>query len=274
MDGEDVASRRRLRRVLRAVGLLEPARRARELVRAARGTRRNARYWRRGAPDGLPLPPARLIGLVTGTPDVEWFLLGGERAAESIRAALARNGIDPARLHAILDFGCGLGRVLRHLKDLPAERHGADLNPRLIAWCQRRLGVGRFVVNGLRPPLPYPDGRFDLVYALSVFTHLPEDLQRPWIEELARVLAPGGHLLITTHGARYREELTPDERRRFDAGALVLRNDDAAGLNVCGAYHPEAYVRGTLARGLEVVDFVPEGARGNPHQDLYLIGKT
>ncbi len=53
---------------------------------------------------------------------------------------------------------------------------------------------------------------------------------------------------------------------------MVSRSEEPGG-NTCGAYHPERYVRGTLAQGFTVVDFVAEGASGNPHQDLFLLRK-
>jgi SAM-dependent methyltransferase len=123
------------------------------------------------------------------------------------------------------------------------------------------------------PPLPYADASFDLVYALSVFTHLPEALQRPWMEELRRVLVPGGHLVVSLHGARYVDQLDASQRERFEAGELVVRGD-GPGSNVLGAYHPEAYLRQTLARGFEVLTIVPEGARGNLPQDLVLLRRA
>ena len=43
---------------------------------------------------------------------------------------------------------------------------------------------------------------------------------------------------------------------------------------MCGAYHPEIYVRERLARGFQVVEFVPEGAAGNPYQDAYLLRRV
>src|SRR5438445_365600 len=83
------------------------------------------------------------------------------------------------------------------------------------------------------------DRQFAVVYALSVFTHLPEPLQNAWMQEIRRVVRPGGHVIFTTHGAHYLNELDPDDRKRFASGQLVIKREDRPGSNVCGAYHPE-----------------------------------
>lgn len=264
----------RAKDLLRRTHLLEPARWLRDRLWALRFRRANAGYLRDGAPDRLPIPPLSLRIAVAASPDIAWFLESGRRGAESIRQALARAGRPPERVRALLDFGCGCGRVTRHWSGLEAEVHGCDVDSRLVAWCRTHLSFGSFEVTRLEPPLPYPDRRFDLVYALSVFTHLPEELQHAWVRELARVLEPGGHLLVTTHGSRYLDQLDPSERARFEAGQLVVRNDRDAGANACGAYHPPAWVREHLAKGFEVVEHVPEGAAGNPWQDLYLLRRS
>jgi SAM-dependent methyltransferase len=264
---------RPLRSLLRATGLMPMARRARALERRVRFLPENLRYWR-GPGESLPVPPLALIDLVSGQPDIPWFLEGGRRAAASIRDALSGQGVSMESLRALLDFGCGCGRVVRHWSGLPGDVYGSDIHPRLVEWCRRHLRFGRFGRNGLEPPLPHREGTFDLVYALSVFTHLPEALQRPWMQEMRRVLAPGGWLLITTHGESYASDLDPADRAAFAAGRLVVRESGEAGSNVCGAYHPPAWVRSTLAAGFEVLDFVPEGARGNPHQDLWLLRRA
>ncbi len=46
-----------------------------------------------------------------------------------------------------------------------------------------------------------------------------------------------------------------------------------AGTNLCAAFHPETYVTEVLAPDWRLIDFVPEGARGNPRQDYYLLQK-
>ena len=92
------------------------------------------------------------------------------------------------------------------------------------------------------------------------------------MSELTRVLKPGGFLLLSTHGDAYIRRLNETERRDFEAGRLVVKNNvRSPGSNTCSAYHPEAYVRGRLAAGLEVVDLRREGAKGNPRQGLYVL---
>jgi SAM-dependent methyltransferase len=210
--------------------------------------------------------------LVAGSEDVAWFLGSGAAAASCLREALSRNGVRLEDLDAVLDFGCGAGRVTRHWAGLPGPSfHGSDFNPALTAWCARNLPFARFQVNRLDGGLGYAAETFDLVYALSVFTHLSEPLQHFWVDELTRVLRPGGHLFLTVHGACYLPRLSASEQERFRDDQLVVQGVRREGSNDCAAFHPEAYVRRTRARGLEVVEFVPEGALGNPRQDAYLL---
>jgi hypothetical protein len=79
---------------------------------------------------------------------------------------------------------------------------------------------------------------------------------------------------LSTHGESYVHRLNGSESRQFAGGRLVVKNNlKAPGSNSCSAYHPLAYVREELTRGLELVEHVPQGAKGNPHQDLYVLRK-
>jgi SAM-dependent methyltransferase len=226
----------------------------------------------RVSPDGVPIPPARLLMTVAGSAEISVFLDGGQRAAACIRDILQRNGISIEGLPTLLDFGCGCGRVLRFWKDLPAtELYGTDQNAELAAWCAAHLSFVRIGTNRLTPPTTYPAAQFDLIYALSVFTHLPEAAQIAWMREFHRILRPEGCLLLSLHGAHYLSRLNEQERRQFFDGNLVTRYSSSAGTNLCSVFHPETYVRTHLTEGFDVVDFIPEGARGNPRQDAWLF---
>jgi SAM-dependent methyltransferase len=270
--------RRATAEVLERVGLFRPTFELRGLLRSLHPEvlYRNTPYWLRGAPDGAPLPSRKARVLVSGSGDIEWFLDGGQRAADAIRGALAAQGADLATFDRVLDLGCGCGRVLRQWRSLPdrVELHGVDTQEILVKEASRTVPRARVAVNALEPPLPYPDQSFDLVYCLSVFTHLDEPVSLRWRDEIRRILKPGGFWIVTTQGNVYRPKLSRAERQVFDGGGVVCQRDAFRGLNLCQTFHPESYVRRVLADGLRVASFEPEGAKGNPRQDLYVLTRV
>jgi len=253
--------KRRILRLLDSLGLVGPAFRAYERLVALRPARRLV-------VEGPPLPPRRLMVRVAGTGDADWFLRSGRAGFDAIAAHAPL-----AELQAVLDFGCGCGRVTRWWGDFDGTVAGSDVSGPAVEWCSANLPFARFERNALAPPLVFEDESFDLVYALSVFTHLTAELQLAWRDELRRVLRPGGRLLLTTHGRSYVPRLTDAERARFERGELVVRWADVAGTNLCSAYHPETYLRDTFAVGFAFLELEAEGARGNPTQDLVLLRK-
>jgi SAM-dependent methyltransferase len=256
------AVKRRLLRLLQRLGLIGPAYRWYERVVALKPGRVTPT-------DGIPLPPRRLMVRVAGTADADWFLRGGRAGYDAIAAHAPLGDVS-----SILDFGCGCGRVTRYFHDFAGDVAGSDVSRPAVEWCRTNLRFARFEVNGLAPPLAFDGERFDLVYALSVFTHLTADLQLAWRDELRRVLRPGGRLLLTTHGTSYLPRLDDDERARFERGELVVRWGEVAGSNLCSAYHPERYLRDVFAQGFTFLELEPEGARGNPTQDLIVLKRT
>ena len=256
-----------LGRLLNSFGLLLPVLRGIEFMQTL-GVEKVA-----DAPDGLPLPPASLRIRVVGTTDVAWFLERGCILERAIREALLRAGAPLDSGQAILDFGCGCGCVLRRWRGLDARVSGTDLSRPAIKWCQAHLPFVGVDVNGFEPPLNYGDASFDLIYAISVFTHLPIEKQFVWRDELRRVLRPSGHLLLTLHGDAHFGRLKPEERGVYEAGGCVVRWPKAAGSNLCSTYHSPRFVRDRLADGWEFVEHVPGGAGGHPPQDLVLLHK-
>lgn len=226
---------------------------------------------------GVPVPPPRLRLLVDGrTADAEAHLRLGRQMWESIRDACADSGSPAAEMRAILDFGCGCGRVMRHWP--AAERpevYGCDYNPSLVAWCAENFTAVRVARNELAPPTPYVSESFDLIYALSVFSHLDRQLQRDWLAEFRRLLRPGGLLVLSVLGDTMRHRLSAPERAGFDRGEMVVQRPRMAGRNLCTVYHPRSHVTGTL-----LADFgeVRRFDLGSPAQavlqDAYVARRT
>lgn len=220
------------------------------------------------------LPPAELRFLVAGTDDILQFLKLGHLGADCIVSLLRANGVDLNSLRRILDFGCGCGRVSRFLsKMLDSEVDGTDLNPRLIAWLSQNSRKGRFFLNQLMPPTRHDDNSYDLLYALSVYTHLPEKEQSAWIKEFSRIVKRGGYVIVTTHGKheQYMSLLTDDERQRFFEGKLVVHSSESAGGNDCFTLQSRDQVEGIVRPFFEIIEFREHGSTGTPVQDIYLM---
>jgi ubiquinone/menaquinone biosynthesis C-methylase UbiE len=155
-----------------------------------------------------PPAPARLRKRVHGDEKLPGFEGVGRTLAANVFGELMRVGPygDDFR---ILDFGVGCGRVIRPLHELCLDTHltdgklhwfGSDIDAEAIAWCRSALeSIGTFVVNSHMPPLPFDDQYFDFVYSISIFTHLPEDMQFAWLSELRRVMRIGSFAMLTTH---------------------------------------------------------------------------
>lgn len=130
-----------------------------------------------------------------------------EGLAESIELKKIYEGVvgDFAACHNVLDFGCGWGRTIRFfLKDIdPSRLWGTDVYDEMIKFCQRSFKWGNFRQNDPFPPTGFFEGMFDLVYAVSVFSHLSEDAHKKWLEEFSRILRPGGLIIATTRGREF-----------------------------------------------------------------------
>jgi SAM-dependent methyltransferase len=205
-----------------------------------------------------PLPSPDLIYLVAGTDNPEWFLHSGALGAQRLSEVMAKHNVRLEKLKNVLDFGCGVGRVLRHFHRFKGPKfYGTDYNVSLIKWCQENLKFAECQVNQLDSKLSYPDEKFDLVYALSVFTHLSETLQFFWLDELARITKPGGHLFITLHGDFYISQIKPENQQRFLRGELVVQ-DECGRQQPMRRLAPKAYVEQKMTKNLELIEHIPE----------------
>lgn len=182
-----------------------------------------------------PMPPAHLRTRVTGVEDEAMFQLFGQRIGAEIRTLFEKGGMPfgvPGQ--TIVDFGCGCARVLRHLvpEETQARFHGVDVDAQAIEWCRKNLaGRAEFAVTERLPPLPFEDASVDVVYGVSVFSHIPEEDQQAWLAEFTRILAPGGILLLSVNGATVAKMATVPVREQLEAhGIAYVRDGGIPGL--------------------------------------------
>jgi len=229
----------------------------------------------------LPVPPRELLArtnLRYEHRSDEWFRKFYERTGRIRRAAIER--ALPADFSfqgkRVLDFGCGAGRVLRQFlpeAETGGEFWGCDLYEPTIAWLTRNHSPPfRFYVNDRRP-MPHPDSYFDLVYAISVFTHIT-DAWADWLLELHRILNPDGLLLATFIGPRSWERplrRTVDEN---DLGMAMLRlGQSYADTSGPLVLHSPWWIRAHWGRAFETATLWPHGfawprRRTEPEEDV------
>jgi SAM-dependent methyltransferase len=160
----------------------------------------------------------------------------------------------------VLDFGSGAGRTLRHFarEAEVAEFWGCDIDGPSIAWLENNLNPPFHAWKStINPPLGLEHGTFDLVYAVSVFTHLTFNSTQ-WLLELHRMLKPGA-LLIATYMGRWNSEWFAGEpwvEDRIGFNALHhTRGWDDGGPAVLMS---DWWVREHWGRAFEIVDIVPQ----------------
>ena len=125
----------------------------------------------------------------------------------------------------ILDWGCGPARVVRHFPNIlpSAEIYATDYN------------------------------LFDVIYGISIFTHLSEQKHYEWAKELTRILKPGGILFLTFQGEAFKQRLSESEIKVFDKGKIVVRDKVKEGHRTFSAFHPDDFVV-RLFKDLDVVE--------------------
>lgn len=96
----------------------------------------------------------------------------------------------------VLDVGCGNGRFYESINSV-AEYVGIDLSEKLIQIAKKKHPDGNFLIADILSA-PFSSASFDKVYAIAVFHHIPsERLRQRFLEEIRRILKPGGMLILT-----------------------------------------------------------------------------
>jgi SAM-dependent methyltransferase len=211
-------------------------------------------------------------------------------SGDMIGSALLRTGFSFTDRCNYLDFGCSSGSLVRNMAAAfpNGSWHGCDPVEESIAWASAHFPKIALVRSEQTPPLPYPDGYFSGVYAVSIWSHFSERAALQWFDEMHRVIQPGGFLVLTAHG--YRSLLHYLELGRVAGmGGSILsdllvnqyafrpRWDDPSqeyGLQVVEwgmAYFTEEWVASHLSYKFRLVDF--QAGLNQSNQDVYVVAR-
>ena len=199
---------------------------------------------------------------------------------------------------AVLEIGCGIGRMARPLTawlQPPGRYNGFDVVRASISWCQEQITPrhphfrfhfidvansfynprGRLVGKDLR--FPFDGATFDLVIAISLFTHVLPDTARTYLAEAGRVLRPGGRLFATWF--IWRSGAAPTEEALkafpFDCGSyrVVAPDKPEAVVAFSDSAVAEMYRTARLRATTTVHGHWIAGEHSLPYQDMIVAVK-
>lgn len=262
--------RRALLELLRATHLIELADKTMALRASLRAGGENRAY--RAAHPSRPFPDPLLIYEVAGHAKFAQFDRTGAAHARLIAEYLRE--VLPASAPRVLEWGCGPARILAHLGEAlgapDARLFGCDPDPRAVDYARAAYPRIEFMHSPPLPPTSYAAASFDAIYGVSIFTHLPIAAARAWTAELARLTAPDGGVLVTTHGDKAAARLEGADRDAFDAGRYVALGGAPVGSRTYVSYFNEKAGRALFGVHFDDVRFYPDDGQGFG-QDVWLL---
>ncbi|MGN6217805.1 MAG: methyltransferase domain-containing protein [Solirubrobacterales bacterium] len=227
-------------------------------------------------PADLPMPPLdllRRIGVGQDRDPEAAFVKTGELHRRLLDEHLPADWSWGGK--RILDFGCGVGRMLRQFaaESGESEIFGCDLDRPSVEWLRENLSPPFQVFESAEEAgLPQEDGFFDLIYAFSVYTHFTDNWAA-WLREHHRVLADGGILFATFLGEGMLEPLTGErwDEDRIGMNPLMqgLPWDEGGPIAVNSRWWIEAH----WGRAFEILELVPRLEPDRPSHGLVVARK-
>lgn len=217
-------------------------------------------------------------GAVTNLARINYLLIGQQNMRE-LGVIFRDQGIDLSSGIDVLDFAGGFGRLTRYLVQVAGRAHviHSDISPEAVQWVAQRLGLTS-VLSTAHPDALHHSGRYDLILAISLFSHLPYATWGAWLARLYCLLKPDGRLLFTTLGATKRSEITPEMQtalRHEAAGFDFVPVNETLGRlpedQYGSSYLTPEWVAGYVRQHRlgELAGTYPDGLWGN--QDAYVV---
>jgi SAM-dependent methyltransferase len=211
----------------------------------------------------LPYPPLALANRVGSLEHADepmaYYDEIGRRTRDEILSRLPDDWSFAGK--SVLDFGCGAGRTLRHFAAEAAEAEiwGCDLDEPSVRWLQDNLCPPfQVFLNDEDPPLGPDDSSFDLVWGISVFTHLSDNWSS-WLVELHRILDSKGLLYLTFMGRGMSQIVAGEPWDEDQTGMNVLKYGQSWDLGGPMVIHSPWWIEEHWGRGFEILSLSQDG---------------
>jgi len=263
--------RQKIISLLRKIRMLPLAEKLRFRIDVSEYDKENEAFAR--SHPGMSWPPYPMLYDALGSVSYAAYYHGGLRTSAYLLERI--DELLPDERLRVCEWGCGPARIVRHLATSRLaeglELFATDSDSDTIAWCRKNIDGVDFRDHARSPSLPFEENELDFLFSVSVFTHLSENMHHAWLKELLRVVRPGGFVLLTVHGEHFKAKLGAGERRRYEAGQLVVRGGARLGSRLYSAFQSPAYMRQTLLEGLEIVRHDPVAVPDCLTQDVWVV---
>lgn len=178
----------------------------------------------------------------------------------------------------VLEWGCGVARTCRHLKQLLPENStlfACDVNSKMIDWNKQNITEISFNVISYNPPTNYQNNQFNLCFGISIFTHIPAIEQENWLKEIARILSINGIFIFSTHGSHYINKLTYAEQSKLKVDGVFTKDYSQKGHRLMSTYNKYEKFKPIVENYFVIQEFYhgSENLHKLGGQDLWIVKK-
>ena len=178
----------------------------------------------------------------------------------------------------ILEWGCGVSRTVRHINKYTsnnAQIFACDINDEMIRWNTKNIENVLFSKINYNPPTTYFSEQFNMIYAISVFTHIDVSQQENWAKEIHRILSKDGVFLFTTHGSKYVKKLLADEQKTLKTTGAFTKSYFQKGHRMMSTYNVANAYESMLKKYFSILEFYDGEKFPNKigGQDLWIVKK-
>jgi len=211
----------------------------------------------------------------TSTNPLRDYFADGWRTMYELMVVLEKLEYHLTSCDSFLEFASGYGRLTRHLAKFPGadKVHASDLMPESIEFIKEKFAVNGFYSDSDCALVKFPR-KYEIVFVLSLFSHLPRNSWGNWLEKLSSAVEPGGYLIFSTHGKGFAER----NKVELDSeGFFFIANsesDHLAGDEYGTTITAPEFVEGIVEKisGIEVVLFQADHFWAG--QDVWVLKKS